>query len=526
MRGLVTDLVCLGAFLALCATRRADAPPIAHDRPSPPAASAAAGDAVVDESAKLVAAPAEKDMAAIEAKLGDEIAWHTERGAWRYGVALPICKAMYILGPRRARAHLENVGFDAVDAGELAIAFSKRGYCEQRVEHRHLFEFSFVRRDGVWVLSDRTRESLALRFKSSPRISLRPIVLAQIDWEGCEAVGEHTFESGATTNALRCLFRVGGRRLALLTSEAWLRDDKTLMDRLELALSMVPRAHLDPLEVVVFDPGEEPAKRFLGMTSHDGARVTFFLGAGGANVPVDDFLRVTAHEMGHVVSSRMTKPQWKQWADAIAQDPVATSGYALTNDHEDFAETYVVYLGGGRSDAATRARYPRRFAILDAMFRRALSRRRRRPHPAERPGRKRPRIVRDALARDERASLGRDGEHRPEAAQAAGVVKHAIRTRARDVARVLRLSRDRGDAHDDALGRRCELPPRKIVTNVEESSRATGATRSSATPPLGLGLIDRFTEADDRFTRGEEADHEAARRIELGVLERPSVWLV
>ena len=93
-----------------------------------------------------------------------------------------------------------------------------------------------------------------------------------------------------------------------------------------------------------------------------------FLAGAGKDVKQENLDRTTAHEFGHVLSGHQDDRFWWRWSAAITADKLGVSAYGMTNMHEDFAETYVLYLGGGRTDVQARKSYPARFALMDTLF--------------------------------------------------------------------------------------------------------------------------------------------------------------
>ena len=124
------------------------------------------------------------------------------------------------------------------------------------------------------------------------------------------------------------------------------------------------------MKEIVLDPGNDPGGIAGAFSSPDGT-VNIYFSDSGPSVAQTRINETTAHEFGHEVSFQAMKTDakfWENWDQAIKDDKAAISRYGLTNNREDFAETYVLYLGGGSTDAATRARYSHRFTIMDTLF--------------------------------------------------------------------------------------------------------------------------------------------------------------
>jgi hypothetical protein len=76
------------------------------------------------------------------------------------------------------------------------------------------------------------------------------------------------------------------------------------------------------------------------------------------------------HEVGHLVHSKVKANEaWHAaWDTARQGDDARASNYAFSSDHEDFAETFAIYIStrGTADHDAYRLLMPQRFAVLDA----------------------------------------------------------------------------------------------------------------------------------------------------------------
>lgn len=88
------------------------------------------------------------------------------------------------------------------------------------------------------------------------------------------------------------------------------------------------------------------------------------------------------HEAGHVLSLRAWSPvvgrsDWLAWDAARAADGLEVSDYAMTNNREDFSESFEVYhhVLNTPHEAEIRGLFPARFALIDALMEDAESRR-------------------------------------------------------------------------------------------------------------------------------------------------------
>jgi hypothetical protein len=313
--------------------------------------------------------PANDDERAVAGQLANE----TAGGRWDRDAVARVRALLRGWPATNASKVLRLAGFARPLASKLAFLFNApEAVYDERVGRRTLLTFGFVKIGAAdWELTPETRANLALSFH--PRLSapLAPDLAdgpAKGDYQRSEALGPLRFASGAVASALRFSLAFRGHAIAVTTSEDLLRDDGAFADRIDLALSNVPAAHVRLIDELVIDPGEHPNRRVAASTAPDGARVHMFLSGAGRDVSQSDLDETTMHEFGHVVSLRQADGFWERWNAARIADRIGVSRYGLTNLHEDFAEAYVLYLGGGARDAAVRARHPNRFAILDALM--------------------------------------------------------------------------------------------------------------------------------------------------------------
>jgi hypothetical protein len=182
------------------------------------------------------------------------------------------------------------------------------------------------------------------------------------------SIGEFTFASGQKKQAEELSMTFRGAPIKLVIAEEMYQDE-TLFDRVDAALSVIPIAHIKYLKKLVLDPGNDPGGFAIANASREGT-VNMFWNGAGPQIAQASLNETTAHEVGHLVSYQAEKldPKfWDNWKAAIKAES-AVSRYGTTNELEDFAEAYVLYLSGGGADAATRARFPKRWALLDPIF--------------------------------------------------------------------------------------------------------------------------------------------------------------
>ena len=146
------------------------------------------------------------------------------------------------------------------------------------------------------------------------------------------------------------------------------------------ALGTVPGEQLDSFDQVVVSPNQNPddaywAKEynkpgFSSAATGGSGGVTFYpKGTPWSQEFVDSTM---IHEGGHTYSQKLWKDakKKKQWEDAIKSDPKSPSKYADSSVGEDFSESLVMYSlsKGTKCEAAAKALYPKRYEILDGMF--------------------------------------------------------------------------------------------------------------------------------------------------------------
>ncbi len=338
-----------------------------HATPVDSATSPPAGEPV---AAPLGSASAldDRDREVIEA-----LAKITERGLWERD---DVARVRGLLEGRKAtdaRALLERAGIGRRSSLRLAMTMTAPAErYDSQMGARTLLVLRFLRLGAAdWELTDETRENMRLPFH--PRAAWSFATLAPKDgvagvYERCESIGRHRFASATFTDALSCSFRFRQHRFRVTTATEVLRNDASFADRLDHALSVLPPEHLALVKDIVIDPGDHPRNSYAAQTSSDGTLVNLYLSGAGAKVPQATLDETTVHELGHVVSLHQDGAFWERWDAAIARDGVGVSMYGLTNRYEDFAETYVLYLGSGPLRSVVGARHPARFAEMAALF--------------------------------------------------------------------------------------------------------------------------------------------------------------
>lgn len=286
-----------------------------------------------------------------------------------------VLRVRALVGQRKlgeAAPIFEAAGFERRASRRMAILFGGPAIVfDYRLGERAMFFPAFEKSgEGAWELSPHTLENMRLPFHPRTAWTLEATSSrdgARGQYERCEAIGRHRFMSGTFTEALRCTFRFREHRFGIVTGTDLVRADTTFADRLDHALSVVPASHLALVEELSIDPGDHP-RHHAGQTSWDGRTIHLYLAGAGVRVPQERLDQTTAHEIGHVISLQQGDTFWARWSHAIAQDLVGVSTYGLTNPYEDFAETYLLFLGSGPLRNLMATRYPARFAEMQSLF--------------------------------------------------------------------------------------------------------------------------------------------------------------
>lgn len=174
---------------------------------------------------------------------------------------------------------------------------------------------------------------------------------------------------------------------AVVMPESWPDAQRlNVMAELVGTLQRLPPESLTSVQSIVMNPVRNPsdswfAKQFnipdfrSAMTAGGDARQIHVYPSTSVATALQSFV----HEVGHLVSMDAFRsvdsstPEWDVWRNAVQNDVIAVSRYAKGATHEDFAETYSLYMstkGTPRHDEY-RALMPWRFAILDEMARQA-----------------------------------------------------------------------------------------------------------------------------------------------------------
>ena len=274
----------------------------------------------------------------------------------------------------QASSILQSAGLISSHANLLARQFiqSEHQY-QHQVEERILLTMSFQPNDGGWELTPESHHDWTLPWHSELVRALTPYESGRTTEQGvCEStrdLGQITFASGVTRDAYECSYRFQGSVIRLTVSEdIW--QDLAVFNRIDNALRVIPPEHLALVNEVYIDPGNEPGGASAD-ASRRGYRINLYLRGAGPNVPQNQLNYTAAHEVGHLVSFRSAETNrnfWDQWEQAMGSDGIGISRYGFTNRREDFAESYVSYLAGGRGNEGVRREYSHRFTLLDSLF--------------------------------------------------------------------------------------------------------------------------------------------------------------
>jgi len=255
------------------------------------------------------------------------------------------------LGRAGARQLLVSAGFENFVADQLAKQFTaSTSEYAQRMRQEIRF-----RRDGRnFVLVTPIHTEGAVPGVEAPRLRV-------VGEE--EDLGDYSFSSGVTARADRRMVEIRGRRLPMILPN---REDDFGIRLIALitaqdGLGPVPPHHIVLIRRIVLDPGERPDA--AADTGYDGTVTLYWRSANGGR----EAQRIMIHEVGHLVSfqASTTSPDfWTRWQQAAREDDAAVSVYGTTNQLEDFAETYLMFIVNA---SGTRTQFPHRAAILDPL---------------------------------------------------------------------------------------------------------------------------------------------------------------
>lgn len=179
-----------------------------------------------------------------------------------------------------------------------------------------------------------------------------------------------TFESVGPAPARTHTVRVAGQSIEVVIPESTDPEGghyPSLAD-VRAALEHMPPAARRELRRVVVEPRAEEG---TGARARADGVVSLY--PDDTPRTLESLTSILTHESGHELGERLwgpltaTSKGWKAWEQAGERDGQWASSYAAHSPHEDLAETMVLYhhVRGTDAEAAARARFPARFAILD-----------------------------------------------------------------------------------------------------------------------------------------------------------------
>ena len=176
-------------------------------------------------------------------------------------------------------------------------------------------------------------------------------------------LGDYTFRSGVTAPADRQMVEIRGKQVPMIRPN---REDDLLLRAAAIisandGLGPAPPHHIALIQRIVLDPGER--QDAAADAGRDGTVTLYWASASGGR----EAQRIMVHELGHLVSFRAgaTNPDfWTNWRQAARDDQAAVSVYGTTNELEDFAEAYLMFIVNA---SGARKQFPRRAAILSPL---------------------------------------------------------------------------------------------------------------------------------------------------------------
>jgi Domain of unknown function (DUF4157) len=259
-------------------------------------------------------------------------------------------------------------GIEATSADLLVREFLLADF-KRYLKKRPDLIYKFKTEAGLLKLTDETVANINQPFLANEVKKIEPIAGREYDSKGSiEDIGVYTFSSGLAEKASREDYSFGGHQFDLIIAESIVVNDDSIYDRIDYALSVIPAKFFVYLKTLKVDPGNR--EDVAADASTEGI-VNLYLSGAGSNISQERLALTMVHEFGHLISYEQAKKDpdfWSKWEKAIETDGLSVSRYSFTNEHEDFAETFVIYYSGGKDDSAIRLKYAKRFAILDKIF--------------------------------------------------------------------------------------------------------------------------------------------------------------
>jgi hypothetical protein len=277
----------------------------------------------------------------------------TGDGAWSV-TEFPIIRSLLQpLGRVGARQLLALAGFETLVADILAMQFTATTFeYGQRMPQEILF-----RRDG---------RNFALVTPIFPEVPASSggsgVNLHYVG--GATPLSDYTFRSGVTAPADRQMVEIRGRRIEMIRPN---REEDGGMRGVAIikaneGLGPAPPHHIALIQRIVLDPGQR--QDAAADAGRDGTVTLYWASANGGPEKAQ---QIMIHELGHLVSFRAATASpdfWTHWRQAARDDQAAVSVYGTTNELEDFAEAYAMFIVNA---SGARKQFPHRAAILSPL---------------------------------------------------------------------------------------------------------------------------------------------------------------
>lgn len=279
-----------------------------------------------------------------------------------------------------AKSFLEENGIGNESAKIIAKQFTRKDF-NQAIGNKLLLEinFKFDKIPKKFELTPESKHNLGLGYNQNPPYKITPnvgnfdpTILPQPVSLQIEDNNKYLFERSQTAFKKGVTFEmIIDMNLPGQYVDVDDLYDTSKIGRFETAFSYIPDSHLKFLNFLVFtslrssiiNPGI-PAR--ASVNNNKGWMYLYTLLFGMLDQEVNNII---IHEFGHLVHLNQTKKDnnflTKTWKDAINKDKYGFSLHGLKNEAEDFAEAYLTYLVGGKSDPKIRQLYSHRFHLLD-----------------------------------------------------------------------------------------------------------------------------------------------------------------
>ena len=154
-------------------------------------------------------------------------------------------------------------------------------------------------------------------------------------------IGDYSFRSGLSAPAIKRNVKVLGKDVPVICPNR--EEDFFIIVRgaiiIDQGVASIPTHHLALIRTLVLDPGDMTDA--AADANRDGV-VNLYMGGTGR-----DSRELMIHEVGHLVSFKADVADsgfWTKWNKAAEKDSAAVSLYGTTNQFEDFAEAYLLFI--------------------------------------------------------------------------------------------------------------------------------------------------------------------------------------